>query len=293
MNPAYLNGEYGTTDTLKVNVLDRGFLFGDGVYEAYRLYAGRPFTRELHIARLERSLAGIELRLPCSRTEFDGILDRIEAMTKHEAYVYMQVTRGVAPRRHALPETFEPTLMVMAVQVGPFAAEIFRNGVGLKSQPDERWLRCTVKSLNLLANCLAVTNANRAGAFEALLIGADGLVNESASSTFFAVVNGVIRTAPLTRNILPGVTRHVVIDLIKEIGMPFDETAVTLDEALAADEAFITNSVVEVLPVTRIDETVLGPEPGNITRRVMEAFGAKVREETGAEAACLAGLKGL
>ncbi len=292
MNPVFLDGEYSTTDKMKVSVLDRGYLFGDGVYEVYRLYGTKAFTRELHLARLARSLSGVELFLPYPDEQFQEILNRVEGLTPGDSYVYIHVTRGVAPRRHSLPEEAKPSLMVMAVPLAPFSAEMFQQGIGLSSQLDDRWLHCNVKSLNLLPNCMALTRANRRGSFETLLVGSDGLVNESATSSFFAVVDGVVRTAPLTRNILPGVTRHVVLDLAREHSVDCVETAITLDEALRAEEAFITNSVFEILPVARIDDVSMGSTPGPVTKRLIELFAAKVKKETDAAAVCLAALDG-
>jgi D-alanine transaminase len=287
MHPVFLDGEFGTTDNMKVSVLDRGYLFGDGVYEVYRLYGKRPFTRELHLARLDRSLSGLELALPYDAGEFRRILDEVESRSPSDAYIYIHVTRGVAPRRHSFPDTVKPSVMVMAVQLGPFAPELHLRGIGLKSQLDDRWSHCTIKSLNLLANCRAMTVANRAGCFEALLVGADGLVNESAASSFFAVIDGVVRTAPLTRNILPGVTRSIVLDLCASAGLKCEEQAVTLQQALSAPEAFITNSVFEILPVAAIDGHAIGnggKGPGALTRKLMSAYAAKVQAETGGTA---------
>lgn len=293
MHPVFLDGEYGTTGNMKVSVLDRGYLFGDGVYEVYRLYEHKAFTRELHLARLDRSLQGLELFLPYSPGEFRQILDEIEARSPADAYIYIHVTRGVAPRRHSFPETVKPSVMVMAVQLGPFAPELHIKGIGLKSQVDDRWAHCTIKSLNLLANCRAMTAANREGCFEALLVGPDGLVNESAASSFFAVVDGVVRTAPLSRNILPGVTRSIILGLCSPAGLDHEEQAVTLDQALSAQEAFITNSVFEILPVATIDGRAIGSGgPGAITRRLMAAYAAKVETETGGRAVVTAGLAG-
>jgi D-alanine transaminase len=292
MNPVFLDGKYGTTDDMTVSVLDRGYLFGDGVYEVYRVYGKTPFTRDLHLARLDRSLAGLELTMPYSRQEFCGILDRMEELSPPDSYIYIHVTRGVAPRRHAFPEAPRPSVMVMAVPLAPFQPAMFQQGISLSSQVDDRWLRCEVKSLNLLANCMAITRANRQGSFETLLVGADGLVNESGSSSFFAVVDGILRTAPLSRNILPGVTRHVLIELAREHDVPCREQAMSLAQALAAGEAFITNSVFEILPVAAIDGRRIGsgPVPGPVTTRMVELFARKVAAETRSRAVCLAAI---
>jgi D-alanine transaminase len=286
MHPVYLDGQWGTTEDMKVSVLDRGFLFGDGVYEVYRLYGKSAFARDQHLARLDRSLRGLELSLPCPRDEFHAVLDEMERRSPPDAYVYIHVTRGVAPRRHSLPGVARPTLMAMAVELGTPPADLYRKGIGLRSMPDERWLRCSVKSLNLLGNCLAMTAANRQGAFEALLVGSDGLVNESAASSFFAVGNGVLWTAPLTRNILPGVTRALLLDLARAEGIPCAEEAVTLEEARAADEALITNAVYEILPVATIDgaQVGTGSVPGPVTKRLIELHDGEVRRLTGQQA---------
>lgn len=287
MNPVFLDGRYGTTDDMTVSVLDRGYLFGDGVYEVYRLYSKTSFTRDLHLARLERSLKGLELFLPYSPAEFRAVLDQMESLSPANSYVYIHVTRGVAPRAHAFPEQPKPSVMVMAVPMAGIPAELFLEGIGLRSQLDDRWLHCTVKSLNLLANCRAMTFAHRAGAFEALLVGSDGIVNESAASSFFAVVDGVVRTAPLERNILPGVTRHIIIELCRMNGIACEERAVPQAELCRATEAFISNSAYEILPVCRIDGAQVGQgRPGAVARRIMGLFAAKVARETGGQAEC-------
>ncbi len=290
MNPVFLDGKYGTTEDMKVSVLDRGYLFGDGVYEVYRLYGNRAFTRDLHLARLDRSLKGIELFLPYGAEEFRAILDRMEALSPPDSYIYIHLTRGVAPRKHAFPAEPKPSLMIMSVPMGLLPASLFTEGIGLSSQADDRWLHCTVKSLNLLANCKAMTMANRAGSCEALLVGSDGLINESAASNFFAVVDGIVRTAPLDRNILPGVTRHIVLELCRANGIPAAERAVSMAELEGrAGEAFITNSAYEVLPVTTVDGRRVGDgRPGQVTKRLMELFAAKVAAETGGRAECAA-----
>jgi len=292
MHPVYLDGRWGTTGDMKISVLDRGYLFGDGVYEVYRLYGKTPFARAEHLARLDRSLRGLELFLPCTPGGFTEILDELERRSPQDAYVYIHVTRGVAPRRHAFPDTPLPSLMVMAVQLGSPPVDLYREGIGLRSQIDDRWLHCTVKSLNLLANCRAMTLANREGCFEALLVGHDGLVNESAASSFFAVVDGVLRTAPLDRNILPGVTRRLLLDLARTDGVATEERAVTLDEAMSASEAFISNAVFEVLPVARIDGVKIagGDVPGPVTRRLVDLYGAEVLRATGRTAVSAAAL---
>lgn len=293
MNPVFLDGRYGTTDDMTVSVLDRGYLFGDGVYEVYRLYGQKPFTRELHLARLARSLKGIELSLPYSDAEFAAILDRMESLSPANSYIYIHVTRGVAPRAHAFPAEPKPSVMVMAVPMAGVPARLFTEGIGLRSQLDDRWLHCTVKSLNLLANCRAMTEAHRAGAFEALLIGADGLVNESAASSFFAVVDGIVRTASLDRNILPGVTRHIILDLCRANSVAYEERAVTMAELAGASEAFISNSAYEILPVCRIDAQSVGAgQPGPVARQLMALFAAKVAAETGGQAECAKALAG-
>jgi len=292
MNPVFLDGKFGTTSDMTVSVLDRGYLFGDGVYEVYRVYGDRPFTRDLHLARLGRSLEGLQLKLPYAWPEFETILDQVQAKSPADSYIYIHVTRGVAERRHSFPEEPRPSVMVMAVPLAPFVPAMFKNGVGLLSQTDDRWLHCNIKSLNLLANCMAMTRANRAGCFEALLVGQDGLVNESGASSYFTVVDGVLRTAPLTRNILPGVTRHVLLDLARQHGVPCLEEAVTLEQALSAPEAFISNSVFEVLPVATIDGRRLsGDVPGPLTLQMMKLFAAKVKAETGHDAVCYSALR--
>jgi len=285
MSLMFLHGRFLPVEEATVPFLDRGYLFGDGVYEVYRLYGGRPFARELHVDRFYASCSGISLEVPGTRQELVGILDRIEAHAPARSYIYFHLTRGPAPRLHAWPDACNPALAVMAVELGPVPETWYRRGVAVITYEDIRWARCRVKSLNLLPNCMAMSEARARGAAEVLFVNREGFVTESATASAFAVIAGYLRTAPLTFNILPGVTRHLVLESARESGLPVRESAFTLEELQEASEVFITNTPFEILPVAVIDDRpVRGPGP--MTRELMRGMARRVEEETGHPAQC-------
>jgi len=289
MSLMFLHGRFLPVEEATVPFLDRGYLFGDGVYEVYRLYGGRPFTRDLHIDRLYASCQGINLEAPCSRQELVNILERIEAQAPPRSYIYIHLTRGPAPRQHAWIDTCSPALAAMAVEFGPIPDAWYLQGVPVITYEDIRWARCRVKSLNLLPNCMAMTEARARGAVEVLFVNREGFVTESATASTFAVIGGYLRTAPLTFNILPGITRHLVLESARESGLPVVESAFTLAELREASEVFITNTPFEILPVAAIDNREvrrLGP----VTRELMRGMARRVEAETGHAAQCTVAL---
>ncbi|MEW6524420.1 MAG: aminotransferase class IV [Bacillota bacterium] len=289
MSVVFLRGQFLPLEEAAVPFLDRGYLFGDGVYEVYRLYGGRPFTRDLHLDRFYASCRGIDLEVPYSRQELVAVLERIEAGAPAHCYIYFHLTRGPAPRMHAWTSAHDPGLAVMAVELGPVPEAWYRRGITLITYEDLRWARCNIKSLNLLANCMAMTEAKAKGAFEALLVTRDGLVTESAASSAFAVIDGCLRTAPLSCNILPGITRHLVLEMAREAGLPVDESAFTLEQLQRASEVFITNTPFEIMPVTLLDgREVDGPGP--MTRELMRRYARRVFADTGHRAMCAVAL---
>jgi D-alanine transaminase len=284
----YLGGRFVPVDEAKVPFLDRGHLFGDGVYEVYRLYGGRPFTRELHLDRFDASCRALELRCPYSRAGLERVLDAVEAQAGPDSYIYLQLTRGSAPRRHAWLGAVEPALAAMAVPLGDVPSSWYSHGVGAITHRDQRWACCHIKSLNLLPNCMAMTRAQVAGAFDAVLVDAAGQVTEAAASSVFAVIDGVLRTAPTTCNILPGITRRIVLELAREAGLPVAEVTFTATELASASEAFFTTTPYEITPICRLDGRPLPPPPWPLTRRLMRLYAARVKTETGALADCAA-----
>jgi D-alanine transaminase len=277
----YLDGAFLPLEEAHVSVEDRGFLFGDGVYEVVKFVAGRAFEMERHRERLAQGLAQIEISFETET--FPRIADRLirdNGLTDGFATVYIQVTRGVSPRRHPFPPAgTRPTVFAQAHRLVPPTAEQER-GVAIVLEPDERWARCDIKSINLLPNVLAAERARRAGAFEAALV-RDGRILECSHSGFFAVVGGILRTAPKSPHILPSVTREVILDLARELGMPPRQDAVAVDELDAAQEVFLASTTADVMPVVSIGGRSVGSgSPGPITRRLQEAFARRLARPT-------------
>jgi D-alanine transaminase len=280
---ANLNGEILPPERATVPVLDRGFLFGDSVYEVVRLYAGRAWLEEEHFARLRHSLAAIRIEGVDVARLRSRLHETIAAGRFGEGTAYLQVTRGAAPRTHAFPPP--GTLPLELIIVQPFAdsqAEARRTGCGVITWPDLRWGRCDIKSTNLLGNVLAVQAAKEAGCHEALLYKLDGTLTEGTHSSLFGVVGGVLRTAPKTNAILPGVTRDLVVRLARDAGIRLDEHSLTRDELPRTTELFLTGTTSEVLPITSVDGQPVGDgRPGPVTRLLQEAYDRQVQEFRG------------
>lgn len=263
---AFLNGRFLPWREATVSIEDRGFQFGDGVYEVIRTYHGRPFELEAHLNRLDRSAKELSLSQPYSRAQWREWIQRgIEEAGFAEAKVYIQITRGAAPRDHAFPVNVPPTVVMTIRELLPLPAQTRVTGVIAKTCEDLRWARCDIKSLNLLANVLAREEAKRAGVFEAILV-KDGLVTEGSVSNVMAVQAGTVVTAPEGPRILSGVTRTVVLEFARKEGLPVREQFMSLESLYAADEVFLTGTTVEVLGVIRVDGRTIGAgSPGPVT----------------------------
>jgi len=257
----------------KVSIEDRGFQFGDGVYEVIRTYKGRPFSLDAHLARLDRSAAALELTQPYSRAEWTHhVLEGIKRAAYPEAKVYIQITRGVAPRDHAYSDDATPTVVMTVREFHPLDRSVQATGVEAMTTEDIRWGRCDIKSVNLLANVLARQQVKQAQVFEAILVNA-GLVTEGAVSNVMVVQGGTVVTAPEGPRILSGVTRAVVLELALSKGLPIQERFVSQADLYQADEVFLTGTTVEVLAVIRIDGKIIGDgRPGPITQRLAASF---------------------
>lgn len=272
---ACLNGETMPVEQARIPVLDRGFLFGDAVYEVFRIYRGRCWLEPEHLARLKRSLK--ELDFP--PVDMGRLVERthrtIASNQIQEGTVYIQITRGVALRAHAFPDPpVAPTelIVVRPYDDGPTAA-LRETGVAVISQPDWRWERCDIKTTNLLANVLANEAAHRAGCYEAVLVDSSGLVTEATHSSLFWVRHGRLEGTPEGHEILPGTTRHRTLQLVEMLGIPFLDARVTINELTAADEVILTGTTIEVLPVIRINDKTIGAgRPGAVAHRLQEAF---------------------
>lgn len=276
-NVAFLNGSFVPLDEAKVSIEDRGFQFGDGVYEVIRTYKGRPFSLDAHLARLDRSAAALDLSQPYSRAEWTShILEGIERAAYPESKIYLQITRGVAPRDHAYADDTKPTVVMMVREFHPLDRSVQATGVNAMTTEDIRWGRCDIKSVNLLANVLARQQVKQARVFEAILVNG-GSVTEGAISNVMVVQRGTVVTAPEGPRILSGVTRAVVLDLALTEGLPILERFVSQADLYRADEVFLTGTTVEVLGVVRIDGKVIGDgQPGPITRQLAASFTNRV-----------------
>jgi D-alanine transaminase len=270
----FLNGSFLPIEEAKVPFMDRGFMFGDGVYEGIGMLDGRLIDNDAHLERLERSLAEIRIPNPYSRAEwtsFQEELARRNGMT--EGFIYFQVTRGVAERDFFFPENAKPTVAMFTQAKAIAHAPAAQNGIAVVSVPDLRWQRRDIKSINLLAQVLAKQAAKEAGAQEAWLV-EDGFVTEGGSSSAFIVTKqGSIVVRPLSNAILPGITRRSLLQLSQEDGIVLEERRFTIDEAYDAAEAFLTSASNFVVPVVSIDgRPVADGKPGPITKRLRELY---------------------
>ncbi len=266
----YVNGAYVPEEQATISIFDRGFLFGDGVYEATSVIGGRLVDVGAHLARLERSCAEIHLSLPWSRPVLIEIhQELIRRNAVQEGSVYLQVTRGAADRDFAFPKQPEPTL-AMFTQARRFLDA--PAGIKVVSVPDQRWARRDIKSVNLLASVLAKQFAAEQGGQEAWML-EDGVVTEGGSSTAWIVKDRTLISRPLSEKVLPGITRAAVLAFVAESGFGYDQRTFTLTEALAADEAFITSATNFVMPVVMIDGQAIGAGvPGTATMRLRELY---------------------
>ena len=280
MQTVYLNGEFLPKDAARVSVDDRGFVFGDGIYEVVRVIEGRIFAWAEHAARMARGLAAVRIRF--SASDVDGLeaiclrLLKDNDLNDGEAPVYMQVTRGAAPRTHYFPPAGTPPTVYAAASRFTPSKQMRDAGIAAITFPDFRWARCDLKTVNLMGAVLAREAAHEAGAYESLLI-RDGMLTEGAATNAFAVIDGVVRTYPLSNYILPGISRDVAIAAAREIGVVVREEPVSQAEMLNAAELFLAGTTTDVAPVVSLDGRPVGDgKPGQVTRRVQEAFLAKL-----------------
>ncbi|MBI4001798.1 MAG: D-amino-acid transaminase [Nitrospira defluvii] len=274
---AYVNGRFGPLADAVVSVEDRGFQFGDGVYEVIRTYRGQLFSVEAHLARLERSAQALQLPLGHTRAQWTSLIHEGLRLSRFpETKIYLQITRGQAPRDHPFPIDLTPTTVLTFRELRPLETSVRSAGVQAITIDDIRWGRCDIKSVNLLANVLARQRAKEAGAFEAILV-REGMVTEGSVSNVVVVRNGAIQTAPEGHRILSGVTRAVVLELAKKEGIPVSETFVSREEVLTAAEVFLTGTTVEVLSVVRVDGQVIGDgAPGAVSRLLSARWNALI-----------------
>jgi D-alanine transaminase len=272
---AYVNGRYRPLAGEAIALEDRGYQFADGVYEVIKVLAGRPRDLELHLDRLQRSLAALEIAAPMSRAALTSVLfETLRRNRLRDALLYVQVTRGTAPRNHVYPKQARPSLVVTARKPAFPSARERAEGVGVITLPDLRWGRCDIKSISLLPNVMARQQAAVAGCREAWLVDQAGCVTEgSASNAYIVDQGGRLVTHPLSERILGGITRSVVLELARADGIPVDERPFSVAEAQAAREAALSSTSSMLLPVTAIDERTVGNgHPGSVVRRLLELY---------------------
>lgn len=272
---ACVNGEIVPAEKATVSVLDRGHIFGDGIYEVVRVDKGRLHGIDRHWRRLDRSLRALQM----PPVDLGLLRSRVEATlaaSGHtDAMVYLQVTRGTAARAHAFPTDTPANTLILVQHLPDDKAHLRQEGAGVITHPDLRWARCDIKSINLLGSVLAAEAAKRAGCVEAVLIREDGTVTECAHSSLFGVVDGVLRTHPLTPHILPGITREIVLEIAAELGIPCRQKALRSDELGRVEELFLTSTTAKVLPLVKLDGKTIGSgKPGPVSCKLRDGFEA-------------------
>lgn len=275
----FINGEYVEAKDACLNIEDRGTLFGDGVYEFLKVHEGKLLLIKEHLDRLHYSAGQLEIEIPYSDKEIGSIFEKLIATNSvNYGGIYLQLTRGAAPRNHPFPENCKPNFFVVAREMPLVPSSLYKTGLKVLLLADERWKRCDIKSLNLLANILAKQKAIKAGVDDAILTSERG-ITESSTSSVFAVINGILTTTPLGPWILSGITRAAVISLAEKAGIPVVERFISVEELLAADEVFFTSTRVDVMPVTRINDKPVGDgKPGETATKLNALFSQQFYE---------------
>lgn len=273
METVYLNGRYLPIDQACIPVLDRGFIFGDGVYEVIPVYSRRPFRIDDHLRRLQHSLDAIRLDNPHAPEVWQGLIDPIVRQADYaDQGIYIQVTRGPAPRDQAIPRVVTPTVFIMAMPLASPSPESIEQGVAAVTAEDDRWQHCDIKATSLLANVLLRQRSVDAGCAETILL-RDGYLSEGTASNIFIIQNGVVLAPPKSNLILPGVTYDVVLELAEQLGLATAIRPISTAELRAADEIWLTSSTKEVTAVTQLDgHPVGGARPGATYRRMYAAY---------------------
>lgn len=266
----YLNGQYLPLSEAKISVMDRGFLFGDGVYEVIPAYSGKLFRLEDHLVRLDNSLKSIRIPNPHGREQWRNILTPLLKPDLDQS-LYLQITRGVAPKRdHAFPENVQPTVFAMVSGINPYADH--KNGVKAVSMEDSRWKLCDTKAITLLANVLLRQAAVDQGSAEALLF-KDGYLTEGAASNAFAVINGILLTPPKSPAILSGITRDVILEIAHKNNIPAKEQNIAKADINSASEIWVTSSTREIIPIVDLDGEKIGDgKPGPLWKTFYQLF---------------------
>ncbi len=271
---AYVEGQFVPLSEARISITDRGFVFADGVYEVIAAYHGRAYRLEEHLARLAASAQAIHLILRVDDSELKRIIEiGLEQSGYPRAQVYLQATRGAAPRSHAFPAEMQSNLIVTFRPLQKIPEELRKRGISVITTEEIRWNRCDIKSIALLPNVLAKQKAVEARAFEALWVTVDGTVYEGAASNLFIVRSGEVHTPPKGEKILSGITREVVLECARELDIPASETPVRIEELLEADEVFLTSTTMDVMGVVEVDGKIVGSGTvGPITKQLNDAL---------------------
>jgi D-alanine transaminase len=276
----YVNGEFNPQSEAKISVFDRGFIFGDGVYEVVPVINGKLVDKKYFLERLGRSLSEISIDWPCSQDQYIDVMEQL--ILKNgliEGVVYSQVTRGIAERDFPFPKDTPPSLVAFTTVMTLLNNPAAETGIAVITTNDLRWKRRDIKSINLLGQCLAKEDAVSKGGAEGWMV-EDGLVTEGVSSTAYIIKDGLIITRELSNSILPGIRRRTLLEMAKENNLAFEQRAFTVDEALSADEAFVSSATTLALPVVSIDgKLVANGLPGPITTRLREMYKQRLIDE--------------
>ncbi|VAW83460.1 D-alanine aminotransferase [hydrothermal vent metagenome] len=272
----YLNGEFVSADEAKISIFDRGFVFGDGVYEVIPVYGTKLFRLKQHLERLDRSLTSIRITLPLSHEQWEKQLDTLIAKNPHngleERSIYIQITRGVAPRDHKFPEKTPPTIVAICNPLTAVDSDLLAQGAAVITMEDFRWQRCNIKAISLLPNVLARQQAMDNQAQEVLFF-RDNRLTEGAASNVFIVENGRIITPPKSEDLLAGITRDLVLELALAHNIAHAEEEISLKRAQKADEIWLTSSTKEILPVTLLDgKPISSGQPGSLWVRMLALY---------------------
>jgi D-alanine transaminase len=270
---AYLNGEFLPIEMATVPIEDRGYQFGDAVYEGIASYNGKLFYLEAHLDRLERSMKALSFPVVSRDIIKEAILELFERAGIARAFIYLQISRGVAPRNHSFPDSAELQFVMTIRPVNEVPERIKKEGAEAITIKDIRWGRCDVKTVQLLPNIMAKQKAIESGVQDTIFVAEKGVVREATSSNVFIAVQEKLITHPLTANILPGITRAVIIDICKSLNWPVVERFYNITELYGADEVFLTGTTTEVLPVIKVDDHTIGAgKVGPISVRLFEAL---------------------
>lgn len=279
--PCYLDGQFGTTRDMKVSVLDRGFIFGDGVYEVVPAYAGRPFRFDEHMARLDRSLGEMRIRNPMDRSGWRKLVEQLVTAYAQQVgkkaedtnqLVYLQITRGVAWRDHVMPADLEPTVFAMVNRLYIYTAEERAKGVMCVTADDFRWKKAHIKSTSLAGAVLSRQMSADVGGNETIMF-RDGSLSEAAASNVWVVKNGVVLGPPKDNLVLEGIRYGLLEELCPKAGIPFELRRVSREEVLAADEIILSSATKEVLPCTVLDGKPVGNgRPGPIYQKLFDGY---------------------